>query len=288
MILSCGGGGGGPSREEFVASYCSLLQPCCARAKLSSDGMQCRLIFAIVSRNAYDASAGDRCLTESRAASQRADFCSDSVMWPTVCQSVFKQDGKKQPGESCADNTECAPSPEGPVGCQRQFVGTDQVVSKCQIQLRGKEGDQPCVGTMSGEITSFGAITGEIAPRAYVCRTADGLACNYDTRACTRLEAVGGPCSRSDQCLDGAYCHITGKCAASVPAGGMCSGLSTSGSDCLPGAFCASSSKTCVAELGHGMACDEDQQCKSRNCVTGKCEGDDSSDLGLALFCGSP
>jgi hypothetical protein len=284
LVLSCGDGGGDP-REEFISTYCGLLQPCCAMAKLPSDGQQCRLVFAILRQTSYDANAGERCLTELRAASSKPDFCAGSKAGPAVCRAVFKQAGSKKPGESCDSNTDCAPSPEGDVQCQRQLVDGREV-RKCQIQLVGKAGDQPCVGTVSGDITSLGAVTGDVAPRGYLCRTADGLYCNYDTSACTSLAAIGGACTRSDQCPDGALCDDTGKCGPPRPIGGMCRGPSFGRGGCVPGAFCQSTSMTCQAQLGHGMACADDEECTSSNCVTGKCEGDVPVDLGLGLFCG--
>jgi hypothetical protein len=285
--LSCGDGA--ESASAFVNSYCELLQPCCAMAGLRSDGQQCRAFLgAFASPSAYDKQAGSACLAELRAAAGKPGFCQMSDAFePAACDGVFGETGggSKQPGEACTDDDECARSSEGKVECQTAFAGSTQI-RKCQVQIKGKAGDMPCVGTVDGN-TTFLNTGSDVAPRGYLCNLADGLRCDTATDACVALKAVGEACtgSSSSECVLTAYCDsVQRKCAERKPAGGMCM-QSFSRPQCGEGLYC-STAMTCSAQAADGAACTGDDQCRSDSCVNSKCEAG-GGDFGQALLCGA-
>jgi hypothetical protein len=288
LFVSCGGGGGGGTASEFIASYCDFLAPCCGMAGLKSDGKQCRALLGALAPAMYNPAAGEACLAELRGASGKADFCSSGVD-SASCDGAFPQSssGTKKPGETCTQDDECAPSTEGKVECQTLFSSGAEI-RKCQLQVIGKEGDQPCVGTVEGNGTSYVFGSGnDIPARGYLCRVADGLHCDRTTQACTKFKAVGADCSGGDECGSSAFCGSDRKCTARKNVGEACSGGFGSREECVAAAFCQDSSMTCAAKLGSGAACTDSDECKSSSCVNGKCEGDVPVNFGLALLCGS-
>ena len=67
LSLSCGDDA--DSASGFAAAYCDLIKPCCAMAKLRTDGQQCQLLFgAFGGQSSYNKQAGEACLAEARAA----------------------------------------------------------------------------------------------------------------------------------------------------------------------------------------------------------------------------
>jgi len=288
LALTCGDDGGAGTTSAFVNSFCDLMQPCCAMAGRPADGKQCRLLYTAFAPANYNPTAGEACLNALRAVSGQPNYCTETVNNVPACDDAFPDApgmGSKKPGEDCNQDNDCAPSSEGKVECQHTLSGGVEI-RKCQVQVTGKEGDKPCAGTVEGNVTSYNPITGsEIPVKAYLCRTADGLYCDWDTDTCTRFKAVGEACSGSMDCGRGAFCE-TGKCAARKAAGQMCMGGFGSRQECVDGLFCQESSMTCAAQMGHGAACTESEECKSRDCVNGKCEGEIPDDLGLAFLCG--
>ena len=102
-VVACGssdsgGSGGSSSSDNFITQYCELLNPCCQRAGLPTDGKQCRTLYTAVAGSAeYDAAAGEQCLAAIRRTSSTADFCTTSqsprpwrtplstaMLWPTA------------------------------------------------------------------------------------------------------------------------------------------------------------------------------------------------------------
>lgn len=282
------GGGDASTASEFATSYCDLMKPCCAMAGLPSNGQQCQAFFGFFG-SGYNADKGKACLEEMRAASQKSDFCEfaggdDSV----TCDSVFtSSSGKTQPGQACEDDSDCAPSKEGEVECATVFVNNAQV-RKCQVQIRGTEGDAPCTGTKEKNFTlGGGASTTDVPPKGYICHVADGLSCSSKTGKCTKIQPVGGACEStfsSYACVDAAFCDSSKMmCVAKQAVGATCS----LNGNCVDTAYCEDSSDTCVAKRADGAACSEDEQCLSDDCVNSKCEKDTNSNFGLAFICGS-
>ena len=69
----------------------------------------------------YDATAGDACLREMRAAQANPDFCGGgggNKLAPS-CEKVFPRSsgGTKKPGDACSTDSECATSAQGRVSC---------------------------------------------------------------------------------------------------------------------------------------------------------------------------
>jgi hypothetical protein len=287
LFVSCGGGAGGggggaSSTAEFIASYCDLIAPCCSMAGLKGDGQQCRVLLSAFTPGMYNPSAGESCLSSLRAATGRADFCSD--LGGAACDDAFPDSsGTKKPGETCTQDDDCASSSEGKVRCQRLSTGGAEI-RKCQLQVAGKEADQPCVGNIDGNVTTFVFAGGsDIPSRAYLCRVADGLYCDRTTQACTRFKAIGAACAGTNECGSSGVCDGSRKCVARKNVGEAC----TLGSECVAGAFCQATSMTCAAGLASGAACSVANECKSSSCVNGKCEGDVPPNFGLALLCGT-
>jgi hypothetical protein len=289
--LSCGGGGAGAATSsDFVASFCALATTCCRTVNPSSDGSQCRAFYgAFASAQRYSPGAGEACLTELRAASGRSDFCPGITTNAPSCQGVFANGGggggSRKPGEECSADGDCATSSEGRVRCQSLYV-MSAVMKRCQLQVKGKEGDNPCVGTVDGSTTSyFSSNRTEIPTRGFLCYVSDGIRCDSTSGACVKIHQVGEACSGgSNECVKTAYCDtVQRKCAERKPAGSPC----TSTTQCTQDASCDLVAKTCVALLADGAACTQSGQCKSRDCVNGRCDPSGTGDFALAIICGT-
>jgi hypothetical protein len=294
LTLSCGDGGAGAgSAQAFVGSYCDLFAPCCVKADLRSDGQTCRIFlgaFAPVSR--YDKQKGEACLAEMKVAAAKPEFCAQSDdQTPKVCDEVFgPAQGTKAPGETCDQDDDCAPSSEGKVDCATSFAGTAQV-RKCQVQVRGKAGDKPCIGSVEGGSTLSNGGFDDPPSKGFLCYDQDGLHCDSTSDACVAYKAVGESCTSSGfarDCVAGAYCDQTQKtCLARKPVGATCSeGAFSSQSECAAGNYCLAAG-TCAAQAALGAACTMDKQCQTDTCVNSTCRPNPVSNLGLALICGT-
>jgi hypothetical protein len=293
LALSCGDGGGAGSVEAFVGSYCDLFSPCCAAANLRSDGQTCRLFLgAFAPAGRYDKQKGEACLAAMKQASMKADFCQQSDgATPTVCDEVFgPPQGTKAPGETCDGDDDCAPSSEGKVDCASSFSGSAQV-RKCQVQVRGKAGDKPCIGSVEGS-TTYSNLGGDDLPaKGFLCYDQDGLRCDSVSDTCVAYKLVGEACTSNGfarDCVATAYCDVAlRKCAARKPAGAACGdGASSAQVECAAGNYCPAGG-TCAAQAAQGAACTADKQCLTDSCVNGMCRPSPSADFGLALICGT-
>jgi len=271
--------------EEFADEYCGEVAKCCKKFDMGSGGM-CRTLFGMPgAEDAYNKSAGDACLAETRALVAAGTFCSPPQSASSPCESVFEDGGggKQQPGEACDFESDCAPSSAGTVACASAYDGSEWT-SKCQVRLPGKAGD-PCLGTQDGDVfSSIGsATTSGIEPEGYVCDTADGLECA--SGACAPLAAVGRTCSYSDDCVRDAFCDDASRqCVARVAAGAACTG----GDDveCVEGYYCpAASPRQCTVKLPLGAACGASTECQSGNCESGACGLNLAETFGWALLC---
>ena len=286
LSLSCGDDA--DSASGFAAAYCDLIKPCCAMANLRTDGKQCQLLFgAFGGQSSYNKQAGEACLAEARAAAGTATFCQmldDNE--PSACDNVFGSPGKKQPGEACTDDDECAPSTEGSVACESNFGAGGAEVRKCQVVVKGKEGDKPCVGTKEGNFTSGNVNLDDVPARGYLCHVTDGLRCDSTTDTCVKLKAIGEACQGNSDCLRTAFCEGTmDRCTERRAIGATCM-PSFANEECVTGGWCSETTRMCAAQVADGGACTEDDECKSGNCVNGKCDRG-LGDLGLAFICGA-
>lgn len=274
-VAACSGGGStgstAASSDSFISQYCDLYVPCCERAGLPKDGRQCRSLYTAVGGSAeYDAAQGEACLNGIRAAP--TDLCGSDSSSPPACSKVFKTKagGAKQPGEECTQDADCAASAEGEVECQTQFTAS-ATVKKCQVQIKGKEGDKTCIGTVTGSSTSFssGSSDSEFISKGYLCDTKEGLFCDSTTKACGKLVALDGDCKGGKQCVNDARCNFaTNKCEALGKDGADCQGSGT----CAKGLECDAATKKCKALKKEGEACKANTECATGTCTNGLCK----------------
>ncbi len=275
-LASCGGGGAG-TKEDFIASYCDKLSPCCEQEGLSGDSEKCKSFLGAFATGTYDPATGDACLAAIDASST---FCKDGSV--PECQGVFDSaSGSVKPGGECTDTSDCAPSSEGQVDCAFAFSSGGGQIQKCQVQIDGKAGDTPCVGTRDGNVTSF-VSADDVAPKGYICDVANKLFCDQDTKKCTTTRVIGDACTgSSSECGDDGYCDFSSqKCATRLDAGSPCSGFDS----CKSGAYCDFDTSTCITSIPDGSPCTSGSSCESGSCVNGKCGSNSSS--GLSLLCG--
>jgi hypothetical protein len=276
-----------PSLDTFVKDYCEVLMPCCKAAERPTDGVVCRSRISSAATSAtYDPAAGEACLTEFRAASAKADFCSTGMSGPatSACSKVFKTTGgTKMPGETCSEDSDCATPTAGKVECDNTWVnGAERRI--CQVQKVGKEGDKPCLGTVDGTVT-MGTSGSDQPAEGFLCNRADGVYCSGDGKeGCKKVQALGGPCDSQYTCVSTAYCSYSkDQCLARVQTGGSCT---ESSSACLATDYCDQDQK-CATLLAVGAACTSSSSCASHACVNGKCEKNDGlAALTWVLICG--
>src|SRR5216684_7400980 len=116
--LSCSGGSGtATGKDDFIAKYCAEFSPCCAKAGRPTDGAACRAVLGALAPASYDPAAGNECLMEIHAAASSPTFCDNTASGPS-CNKVFSTSGGTvQPGGTCTQDQECAPSAEGRAMC---------------------------------------------------------------------------------------------------------------------------------------------------------------------------
>jgi hypothetical protein len=291
-IAACqGGGGSAGTADSFITQYCTLYSPCCAQAGLPTDGKQCRAVLTAFSGlgGTYDANAGSACLTQLNMLSSNGSTCAnmDSA---TMCNSVYKGGslGTKAPGAACMSDNECAASSDGRARCVFGFSGMAETQT-CQIQVVGKAGDMPCIGTIDGN-TTYSSGGGNQAPpsRGYTCNRADNIRCDSQSTMCTAIQDVGGACTFSSSldnpCVKTAYCDtMQMKCVQRLALGATCDTFSD---QCAAGAYCDSTSKKCTTALADGASCTMNESCVSRSCVNTTCAKSGSNDISLQLLCG--
>ncbi|HEY8078399.1 MAG TPA: hypothetical protein VIF62_29925, partial [Labilithrix sp.] len=146
---SSGGGSVALSSNDFTSQYCGLIISCCSTIMKTGDQTNCTSLYnALLGGEQYDATAGGKCLDETRAYQSDPNFCKlDSSKTPD-CKHAFKEanTGNTQPGSACMQTSDCAASPDGDVNCASYFINNAET-RICQVQVDGKAGDTPCIGT---------------------------------------------------------------------------------------------------------------------------------------------
>jgi hypothetical protein len=276
-------GGKIDSTAEFVAKLCAEFTGCCKAAGLPSDGVSCRALYSsIVPKADYNANAAGACVAELHAAGDAKCAGSLDALAPS-CDLAFGNAGTKKPGETCSEDDECAVSPMGKVECATRYVDNSSI-SKCQVTVRGKEGNGPCVGTVDGIFTYGNSSQDDVPPLGYLCYVNDELTCSSSTDTCVAQRKIGESCSfAQNECVVHAYCNSVSKqCAAKGVTGAACK----SDTECLDTHFCDSGDK-CGARLNTGAACTENSQCLSDSCTNKACKADGLDNFGLIFLCGS-
>jgi hypothetical protein len=283
LALGCGKS----DSEKFADAYCAEFAKCCVQAGFSGDGKICRLLFS--GGGSYDAKAGDACLAEMKAEVSAGTFCtSASSSSSSSCNSVYGSagSGKKKPGDPCNLDSDCAASSEGKVVCANLYAN-GAFIDKCQVQIPGKVGDTPCVGTQDGDnLRSDNKPVVEptdILASGYTCNVADGIQCSAGT--CVALLALGGTCTSASDCVQSAFCDfLYQKCAPRVVAGAPCG--TSSDTECVDGYYCDSTAKRCTAKLANSATCTTSNACQSGYCSS-TCQTNPLTTAPLGLICGS-
>jgi hypothetical protein len=289
---SCGGGSAGPGEtpppataSELIDALCTSTGPCCALARRDDGGERCRSgLQAQLAHGVFDPRAGAACLTALRASTPEA-ICELVSAPGSPCQMAIGPDrhpGTTPPGGDCRIATDCAAASDGEVVCRGGLPppgapgpppgpppGT--IANPwCEDQVRGKEGDGPCLGT----VLDRGMVPNPEAPgvrpaRAYLCYRQDNLQCDATAGSrCEKPRAPGDPCRTDAECGKDAYCRaIVFTCRVLIPVGSPCN----SEVACVNQAYCPLDTRTCTAWLGAGAACTSDGQCRSKVCEGGRC-----------------
>jgi hypothetical protein len=296
LVAACSGGTSGGSSvattsDSFLQQYCDLVVPCCSTVMKMGTSAGCQQVYnAVIGSNVtYDGTKGSKCLDELRADQSKPDFCTVSSTDAPDCKNVFKQGsgGAKQPGDTCMQDGDCAPSSDGDVLCA-SFSMNGAETRICQVQIDGKAGDTPCLGTRDGNLTSsFGSGTMMPPAKGYICDVAKGIACSSKTNTCVVIPTTGQPCDTTAYqyaCVKTAYCDVgTKMCVDRIAAGSSCAKQPTG---CVDTAYCDTTTMMCTATLAAGAPCKTSNQCgSSASCTNGTCQSYSSGSLGLELIC---
>jgi hypothetical protein len=269
--------------DKFADNYCAEVAKCCHQSALPSDGKACHELMDLLAvGEPYNSQAGDACMTEVRSQVSAGIFCIGlNLSLSTTCHAAFGS-YNKMPGEDCTLPSDCAPSSIGQVRCASLNVG-DNVISKCLVQVPGKAGDTPCIGTQEGNVflSHVPSIPTDVLSQGYICNIAEGMTCRDG--ACITPASVGENCLFSTDCVRTAYCNKSQHlCTPKINAGGDCTG--TDDSECVDSAYCDTDAKQCKAQLANGATCTRSDVCQIGYCFNGKCQDNASS---LSSICGS-
>jgi hypothetical protein len=248
-------------------------------AGFSADPAECLSFFHSLEVGVtYDAAKGADCVEWLRAATHDYTVCLGMDPPPASCdEALVAPQGARLPGEACSTPADCAPSTEGEVDCHVELLEST-TTRTCQLQIRGKAGDAPCLATRDGLTTSGPVFEGGAPARGYVCDLADGVFC--DGTACASVSPVGGQCGELRLCDPSAYCdHGSGTCVARRALTAPCDGSG----QCLSSLYC-SPEGVCATRLGPGAPCTDSLECASDICSEGACYAADDGH-GSGLIC---
>jgi hypothetical protein len=267
---------------------CDFLAPCCAPAGYQYNAALCQFTLGPLGAHSpdpnitFDSSSAVACLK----ALQAKPACDGGHI--AACDAVHR--GILQPGATCQEDSECAPSSDLKVECDV----TDKV---CTTTSKGKLGD-PCDETcMTVEeeygvcFTVFETKVYPVTPYAHVaCDRAQGLFCQVWSNHCAVVKGAGESCTGWADCAVGMNCIVsgsTGTCQPRPTVGQPCpSGESVV--QCAFDAYCASD-QMCRGKKAAGQSCSTSDQCMGM-CQSGLCVGSSWSEAGsdafTGLFCG--
>lgn len=239
-VAGCGVAGQ-PSAEDFKAllieRVCEAYGPRCQEEQRPFDPAFCRSYLAqqhelLFGAGVYDAARAAQCLVS----------CPTSL---EACGWVYLLNGTTPLGGACRGQTDCAPSPLGPVACIEPQLQISTYARTCQRVALGEGED------CKSNLLSF-------FPWILAC--AEGLHCDQQ---CTPKLLNGEKCSSGWFCASG-FCP-SGKCVAGDLEGDSCLGTTCSAVDL----WC--DEDVCVRRRPGGSPCTADLECQSRSCVGGLC-----------------
>lgn len=233
----------------------------CAQAELIGPTAACGRIFRGLVADGAPCTTEIECGAASYCADGAAPSCTDAGVC-TLRHAI---------GEACAstgecvhgafcDGTACRPIPATTAGAEGAACG-------------GTAGCVPFLRCHAGVCTDPRAIgwsaLGERCDAALGCDV--GLFCDGATGLCAERLPIGAACvfGPMSDCLLDAYCDVSGgpgTCRARLAVGAACRGY-----DCVLGARCSLTTRTCVAAHHLGSACGSEDECFSRTCEAGVC-----------------
>ena len=219
-------------------------------------------------RASFDPVAGGNCLAGIKAVLRDCSFEGDGQ--PAACDRMLV--GLVPEGERCDGGDEC----QGALECYDDRCiavpthGADCAEGVCAEDLQCGP-DNRCI--------PYGS-RGDACGDARYCD--DDLYCDSRGARCQPYLRAGQECALNDsECDDDLYCSPErGTCAPFPGVGGDCG---DSGGDCIDGAWCGPGG-TCRAQGGQGAECDDDEQCRSWDCLDGYCDGDGDGDDSVCSF----
>jgi hypothetical protein len=275
--------------DAYAHAFCDHYDACCRAYGLTPDASRCvarvsaqmqtNIELALGANERFDPAAAGVCVAALGEVAPACFATPQQAKRLDVCRRAFVASGTAAPGESCATDLDCAPSPNGVVSCIGYSMsfgeGTDAGwETKWQCQLRSAPYDgAPCGFAFSG---SPAAVVG-------ACDSTDhdpSYTCDPSTNTCVPRRQVGELCNVSDDCVLTAFCNPNQLCAPRVPVGSLCSGDAPS--ECEPISFCDLSNDTCAVKRPDGVACEGDEQCAGGHCGANRC--DQSVPIGTPSF----
>lgn len=225
--------------SEYAKALCESIQTCCDSGKRAYDQIACEASEKKSIEQAmpdasisYDANAAGQCLATLRSV---VSSCADApAALKEPCQHIFS--GTKKPGESCANQFDCAAPSDGTSICN----GDGAPGSQCIVVRSSPQKGDACLG--GGIPVSANATFSD-------CSADDGaFYCDLKTSTCQPRPAIGDACDVDSVCGKGNAC-TGGKCAAAPAVNETCTYV------CAAGLYCDAKSKKCVAQLKGGDTC---------------------------------
>ncbi len=252
------------AKPKLADANCDLLKPCCNDSGYGFDKTRClaqagefyRGIDPLIASGVvqFDAASADACI---EALKTGAFDCAKPETEPEPCTKVFV--GKRQLGEECDRQQECAPG----LYCFNS-------AGRCaKDPPRGKQGDAcqaTCFMSETGKVCNGGSFESEPAE----CFVEDNLRCS-DQGICEPAYKEGDDCG-FNFCGAGLYCTAASmKCAKLQTEGQPCDTYDA----CIAGLYCDQTAQVCTKRIGLGMPCDDNESCAAGSgCFDGACRLD--------------
>jgi hypothetical protein len=236
VVAACGAEADAPPtmsevpEGEFLAAYarafCEPLAVCCRAASAPYDEAACIAVMKREGESAlhvramyavYDGRRARDCVETMRTFATNC-LTSPAVenAWDATCKIVRM--GTRVPGESCADDGDCAPSQRGQVRC---------------LGALSNPAERTCVLDSPGRENEFCGVPTDTTVPVIEYHTAcvDDLRCD-DTKHCVPAWPDGAVCRSSRECLNASWCRPPDVTAPS-PSMSHCEPEQPLGADCV-------------------------------------------------------